>query len=120
VRSSRTGSLTLVTETDEEKDQLWWVLETGNALLIQWPSSWHEADMYVSVGDAGEAHIVPGAQYADREWTAALTEIDRPIGGIVGSASRTWQSVLDGNADWLSVLNGAKSWLDVLTGVRGS
>lgn len=120
VRSSRVGSITLVTETDEEKEQLWWVLDTGNALLIQWPSSWHEPDMYVSVGDAGEAHLSPIAQYADREFTAPLTEIDRPVGGVVGSASRTWQDVLSGNADWLSVLNGAKSWLDVLTGVRGS
>lgn len=120
VRSSRTGSITLVTETAEERDQLWWVLDTGSTLLIQWPSSWHESDMYVSVGDAGEAHIVPVAQYSDREWTAALTEVDRPFGGVVGSADRTWQDVLDDFADWGAVLAGADSWLDVLTGVRGS
>lgn len=120
VRTSRTGSVTLVTETEEERDQLWWVLDSGATLLLQWPIGWHEADMYVSVGDAGAAHIVPSAQYADREWTAALTEVDRPVGGVVGSASRTWQNVLDGNADWSAVLAGADTWLDVLTGVRGS
>jgi hypothetical protein len=119
VRTSRTGSITLVTETAEERDQLWWVLDTGHTLLLQYPSTWHEPDMYVQVGDAGEAHVVPVATYSDREWTASLTEVDRPVGGIVGSASRTWQSVLDANSDWREVLAGADSWLDVLTGVRG-
>jgi hypothetical protein len=108
-----------VTESAEERDQLWWVLDTGNTLLLQWPSSWHEPDIYVQVGDAGEAHPTPVATYADREWTAALTEVDRPVGGIVGSAGRTWQDVSDDNADWQAVLAGADSWLDVLTGVRG-
>jgi hypothetical protein len=119
VRMSRTGSVTLVTETGEERDQLWWLLDTGNTLLIQWPATWHERDMYVQVGDVTEAHAVSTAQYADREWTAALTEVDRPIGGIVGSADRTWQDVLDDNTDWLAVLASADTWLDVLTGVRG-
>lgn len=120
VRSSRTGQITLVTETDGDRDQLWWVLESGAPLLIQWPTTWHESDMYVAVGDVVEAHLTPVATYADRGWTAPLTEVDRPVGGVVGSADRTWQNVLDGNADWLAVLNGATSWLDVLTGIRGS
>lgn len=120
VRQSRVGTMTMTTESAEDRDQLWWVLESGNTLLLQWPTSWHEADMYVSVGDAGEAHLTPVALYADREWTSPLTEVDRPAGGVVGSASRTWQDVLDDNADWLAVLNGSNTWLDVLTGVRGS
>lgn len=119
VRSSRTGQITLVTPDAEARDQLWWLLDTGNTLLIQWPAGWHEADMYVQVGDVTEAHVVTPAQYADREWTAALTEVDRPIGGIVGSADRTWQDVADDNTDWLAVLASADTWLDVLTGVRG-
>jgi hypothetical protein len=61
IRTSRTGSVTLVTESAEERDQLWWVLDTGNTLLLQWPSSWHEPDIYVQVGDAGEAHPTPVA-----------------------------------------------------------
>lgn len=120
VRQSRSGTITLTTESEDERDQLWWVLESGNTLLLQWPSSAHEPDMYVAVGDVTESHIVPGSQYTDREWPAPVMEVDRPVGGVVGSASRTWQSVMDESADWQAVLSSYNSWLDVLTGMRGS
>ncbi|WP_186783725.1 hypothetical protein [Streptomyces sp. CBG33] len=116
VRSSRTGSLGLVTRTTSERDALWWVLESGATLLIQWPPDWGESDVYVSVGDVTEGHITGLAEHHDRVWTLALTEVDRPIGGIVGSASRTWQTVADSGPDWATVLAGAGSWLDVYSG----
>jgi hypothetical protein len=119
VRASRTGTLTLVTETQDELDSMWWLLETGNTLLLQWPSEWGERDVYVQVGDVTEAHTADYAGYQDRTWTVPLTEVDRPIGGITGSTSRTWQSLVDTRADWLDVLNNADSWLDVYTGVQG-
>ncbi|MEU1037694.1 hypothetical protein [Streptomyces sp. NPDC005907] len=120
VRTSRTGTLTLTTQTEEEKDELWWVLDSGNTLLLQWPPGWGEKDVYVSVGDVTEAHITESAEFSDRAWTLALTEVDRPIGGIVGSADRTWQTVADAGSSWAAALAGATSWLDVYTGVVGS
>lgn len=119
VRTSRTGTMTLVTETREELDAMWWLLETGNTLLLQWPSEWGERDVYVQVGDVSEAHVVEYAGYQDRSWTVPLTEVDRPVGGITGSTSRTWQSVLDTRTDWLDVMTNANSWLDVYTGIQG-
>ncbi|MEU7039836.1 hypothetical protein AB0A77_02105 [Streptomyces varsoviensis] len=120
VRSSRTGNLVLVTHTEDERDALWWVLDSGNPLLIQWPPGWGESDVYVSVGDVTETHITELAEHIDRTWTLALTEVDRPVGGIVGSADRTWQTVRSTGASWSSALAGARSWLDVYTGVVGS
>ncbi|GAA0641273.1 hypothetical protein GCM10009548_01820 [Streptomyces malaysiensis subsp. malaysiensis] len=120
VRASRTGTLTLVTESEEERDALWWVLETGNTLLIKWPLTFTEPDMYVQVADVTEAHITAVAEHSDRTWTLALTEVDRPLGGIIGSPDRTWQTVKDSGSDWNSALYGATTWLDVYTGVVGS
>ncbi|WP_211833315.1 hypothetical protein [Streptomyces asiaticus] len=120
VRSSRTGTLSLVTETEEERDALWWVLETGNTLLIKWPVNFTEPDMYVQVADVTEAHITANAEHSDRTWTLALTEVDRPIGGIIGSPDRTWQTVKDAGPDWSTAVGGATTWLDVFTGVVGS
>jgi hypothetical protein len=117
VRSSRTGTLTLVTHDEAEKDELWWVLESGNTLLLQWPPGWGERDTYVSVGDVTEAHVTEKAEFSDRTWSLALTEVDRPYGGMVGSASRTWQTVADSGATWADVLAGYATWLDVFTGV---
>ncbi|MEV0444018.1 hypothetical protein AB0I84_23840 [Streptomyces spectabilis] len=116
VRQSRTGTLALVTHTSDERDDLWWVLASGNPLLLKWPPGWSEADVYISVGEVTEAHLTEYAEVHDRAWTLALTEIDRPIGGLVGSASRTWQTVLDSGDSWAAVLDAAETWLDVYTG----
>ncbi|WP_425837345.1 hypothetical protein [Streptomyces fractus] len=119
VRSSRTGSVGLVTQTDDERDALWWVLDSGNVLLLQWPPTFGERDAYVSVGDVTESRITDLAEHTDRTWTLALTEVDRPFGGMVGSPDRTWQTVLDSGSSWSSALSGATTWLDVYSGVNG-
>ncbi|MFE6493414.1 hypothetical protein [Streptomyces sp. NPDC057748] len=119
VRTSREGTMTLITETAQDLADMWWLLETGNVLLIQWPALFGERDVYVSVGDVAEAPVVNYAEYRDRTWTVPLTEVDRPIGAAIGSAGRTWQTVNDGHPDWLDVLTSATSWLDVYTGVNG-
>lgn len=119
VRTSRTGTIQLVTETQGDIEQMWWLLETGNTLLLQWPASMGEADIYVQIGDVTEARIAEYASYSDRTWSIPLTEVDRPVGGMTGSPARTWQDVNDGFADWLDVMNAHDNWLDVYTGVQG-
>lgn len=116
VRAGKTGDLTVVTETDADREALWWVLKSGSTLLIQWPPAWGEDDIYVSVGDVQAAPVVDYAEFHDRTWVLPLTEVDRPIGGVTGSADRTWQTVKDTNPTWADVLAGASSWLDVYTG----
>ncbi|MFD4699766.1 hypothetical protein [Streptomyces niveus] len=120
VRTSRTGTLTLVTQSQAEIDAMWWLLETGNVLLLQWPRAWGERDVYVTAGDATEAHIVAHAEYMDRTWSVPLIEVDRPIGGVTGSGDRTWSTVSTESPDWLTVLTTSSSWLDVYTGVEGA
>ncbi|BDM70606.1 hypothetical protein HEK616_40930 [Streptomyces nigrescens] len=120
VRTSRTGTLVVTTETTEEATALWWTLETGNTLLLQWPADWGLTDMYVQVGDVTESRISTYAGHSDRSWSIALTEVDRPIGGLVGSATRTWQDVKAGATTFRDLLSTSTTWLDVLTGIRGS
>jgi hypothetical protein len=116
VRGGPTGDLTVVTETDADKLALDWVLDTGNVLLLQWPPGWGEEDVYVSVGDISRAPVVDYAEFHDRTWVLPLTVVDRPIGGVTGSADRTWQTVADSGDTWSEALAGAESWLDVYTG----
>ncbi|MEW1551365.1 hypothetical protein [Streptomyces tsukubensis] len=116
VRADRTGTLTLTTETAADRDALWWVLEAGATLLVQWPAEWHEPDTYVQVADVTEAHIVATAQAADRTWTLPLTVVDRPAGGMTGSPLRTWEDVSTESVDWQAVVDTYGSWLDVYSG----
>ncbi|MYR43069.1 hypothetical protein [Streptomyces sp. SID5910] len=115
-RGGRTGDLTVITETVDEVAALDWVLSSGSVLLLQWPPGWGENDMYVSVGDVSAAPIVDFAEFRDRTWVLPLTEVDRPIGGVTGSADRTWQDVKDDGTTWAEALAGASTWLDVYTG----
>ncbi|MFJ5103182.1 hypothetical protein [Streptomyces sp. NPDC088554] len=116
IRSSKTGTLTLVTGTDEDRRQLDWLFETGSTLLLQCPREWGEDDVYVQVGDVTTKRAVRYAGYGDREWDVPLTEVDRPVGAIAGSADRTWATVLSEHTDWFAVFADAESWLDVYTG----
>lgn len=75
--------------------------------------------MYVSVGDVAPTPIVEYAEFQDRTWTLPLTQVDRPVGGVTGSADRTWQTVKDSGSTWAEVLAGATSWLDIYTGTDG-
>jgi hypothetical protein len=116
VRGGRTGDLTVVTETDADRRAMWWVLDAGSTLLLQWPPGWGEEDMYVQVGDVQSAPVVEYAEFHDRTFVLPLTEVDRPTGGVTGSADRTWQTVAEAGATWADVLSGATTWLDVYTG----
>jgi hypothetical protein len=116
VRGGKTGDLTVVTETTADREALDWVLASGSPLLLQWPPGWGEQDMYVAVGDVQAAPVVEYAEFHDRTWVLPLTEVDRPIGGVTGSADRTWQTVKDEGGSWSEVLSSANTWLDIYTG----
>ncbi|MEV4971963.1 hypothetical protein [Streptomyces scopuliridis] len=116
VRSAATGTMTLVTETDGERQRVKWLMDVGSTVLLQWPRTWGEDDVYVQIGDVTEKRATRYAEYGDREWDVPLIEVDRPVGVTVGSANRTWANVLSENFDWLAVFTARGSWLDVYTG----
>jgi hypothetical protein len=47
-------------------------------------------------------------------WTLNVAKIDRPSGGIQGSAISTWQDILDGYDTWADVFDAFDTWADVL------
>ncbi|MEV4939564.1 hypothetical protein [Streptomyces zaomyceticus] len=117
VRLARTGSLTLVTASAVERDALWWILDSGTTLLLQWPAVWGERDVYVQVGDVTEGRLTRFAEHGDRSWSLALTEVDRPVGGLAGSPDRTWDDIATDHDTWDEVLSTYGTWLDVYAGV---
>lgn len=120
VRQSRTGTLTLSTWTDADRQKMAWLLATGNTLLLQAAHGLGWDDIYVQVGDVAEPRFSTLASEPGRTWTLPLTEVARPVGGIAGSAGRTWQDVLNAYSTWRDVYNDYTSWLGVLTGVKGT
>lgn len=119
VRADREGDLTAVTWTADEADALNYLLDAGGALLIRARPGWGLDKAYVSVGDISEDRISRHGPQPIRRWVLPLTVVERPIGGMAGSAGRSWQDVKDDpeTTTWDEVRTKYGSWLEVLQGV---
>ncbi|MEU0940292.1 hypothetical protein [Embleya sp. NPDC005971] len=116
-RMSREGSVAVYTRDADEQAALDWLLDTGATLLLQ---GLNLGSVYVSVGDSDDAPVDNDGSDPWRLWTLPITEVDRPIGGMAGTAGRTWQDVYNNYATWQDVFDAYETWLGVLTGVEGT
>ncbi|MGW7359476.1 hypothetical protein ACWGI0_23290 [Streptomyces sp. NPDC054802] len=115
VRGGLEGPLVLRTRDDDERAELHFVLDSGNALLLQLAPGLGLEDMYVNVGPVIEGRITGYGGEPRRLWTLPLKQADMPVAvGVAGSAGRTWQDILTENTDWQEVLDSYATWEDVL------
>lgn len=115
VRAGLEGDLVVYTQSDDERDRLHWLLDSGHVLLWQVAPGLGETDVYVSVGQVALPR--PGGVASDpwRTWTLPLKVVDMPVTvGVVGSAGRTWQDILTENATWADLMSVYESWEDVM------
>ncbi|MBA0054300.1 hypothetical protein E0L36_26645 [Streptomyces sp. AJS327] len=116
-RAGRVGSLTLLTWDTSTADALDALLDSGLPCLIQAaPGLGVSGNLYVRVGDASVEPVSTYARDEARRWVLEIGEIDRPRGGIQGSAGRTWDDVEDLET-WSDVNDGYADWAGVLTNV---
>ncbi|WP_055693365.1 hypothetical protein [Streptomyces prasinopilosus] len=94
-RQGREGDLAIWTRTDEERQALHLLLDSGNTLLWQAVPGMGVTDMYVAVAQVNENRVGQLAQEQWRAWTLPLVEQDMPATvGINGSGGRTCQDVV--------------------------
>ncbi|MET9425646.1 hypothetical protein ABZY06_33920 [Streptomyces sp. NPDC006540] len=116
-RAGRTGSLSVLIWDASVHDMFNSLMDSGAALLLQaMPGYGLQGNLYLSVGDVEADPITGAANEPGWRWTMAVTEIDRPVGGIQGSALSTWNTILSdlGYADWGDVMDAHDTWADVL------
>ena len=114
VRGGLEGDLAVHTQTDDDRKQLHWLLDSGAILLWQAAPGYGVDDMYVSVGQVAEPR---GGEASDpwRTWTLPLKQVDMPTTvGVSSSAGRTWQDILTEHTTWQNVLDSYATWEDVL------
>jgi hypothetical protein len=117
-RAGRQSSITVLIWDPEDNALFDSLLDAGTAALIQaMPGYGIDANLYVSVGDADCDPLDPDARQPGWRWTLAITEVDRPDGGLQGSAGSTWQTILSNVAypTWEDLFNAHATWADVLT-----
>lgn len=120
VRSGREGDLVVWTQSDDEREGLRFLLATGNVLLWQSAPGMGESDVYVSVGEIQFPRVVDYAREPWREWTLPLTEVDRPTGGVAGSATWTARDVGIENSSVLSLISRYATVLDLALDQRAT
>jgi hypothetical protein len=114
IRQGLEGDLAIWTRSDEERQALHLLLDSGNTLLWQATPGMGVDDMYVNVAQITEARTGGLAQEPWRAWTLPLTEQDMPVTTAVnGAAGRTWQDVLTEFDTWADVLAAYATWEDV-------
>lgn len=113
IRSGREGSLTVWTQSDDEREAMRFLMATGNVLLWQSAPGMGEPDVYVSVAQTSYPRVTSHAPESWREWTLPLTEQDRPTGGTAGSATWTVRDVGLENASVLSLIGRYATVLDL-------
>ncbi|WP_406325780.1 hypothetical protein OG784_12740 [Streptomyces sp. NBC_01617] len=114
-RQGLEGDLAIWTLSDEERDGLHWLLDSGNVLLWQAAPGMGVSDMYVNVGQIEEGRTGGTAMETIRAWTLPLTEVDLPVTtGVNGSGGRTWQDVVAEFATCADLLNTYATCEDLL------
>ncbi|MFJ9961081.1 hypothetical protein [Streptomyces avermitilis] len=113
-RGGRTSSLSLLVWDEESNDLFDALLDAGLPVLIQaTPGYGIRGNLYLSVGDVDCEPVTSAANQPGWRWTLAVTEIDRPAGGLQGSAIRTWQTIANTYADWTAV-QARGTWQNIL------
>ncbi|NED36684.1 hypothetical protein [Streptomyces sp. SID8499] len=115
-RAGRTAQITLLAWDEPSNELFNSLLDSGLPALIQaMPGYGIDGNLYVSVGDSDVESITGAANEPGWRWTLPVTEIDRPSGGLQGSALLTWQSVTDAYETWEDLFDAHESWAEVLT-----
>jgi hypothetical protein len=120
VRGGLEGELAIWTRSDEERQALHLLLDSGNTLLWQAARGMGVSDMYVSVAQISEARVGALAQELWRAWTLPLTQQDMPVTlGVNGSGGRTCQDVVTEFATCADLLDVYATSEDLLLDRRG-
>lgn len=116
-RAGRTGALVALVWEVEDSETLNKMLDYGTPVLLQaMPGNGLNGNTYVHVGDVSEDPVSWNASVPFRRWGFALTQIDRPSGGMQGSALRTWDDAIGALETWSAFYDAYENWAEVLTG----
>jgi len=114
---SPAGTLTLATETLDERDDLLTLLQDLTPLLLNIPHTleWGVTSEWIAISAVNETAIVGASQ--EREIVLPYRTVERPVGAV--TLTRTWADVLTEAATWTELGNLYATWLGVYTGQAG-
>lgn len=116
MRGSPKGTLTLYTETLDERKQALMIFESGRILLLRNPNpAYPETSWYLAIGNVDESRTIEqDARKPNRTWTVPFVVVERPTGLIEASSGVTWAQIKASGMTWRQLRDQRASWLDVV------
>lgn len=113
VRASTATGMTVLTETIDERNALYDLLQPGVPVLVNTPLSlsWGIAYEWAAVGDVTEDYFNRGLSTA-RRMTFDYTIVTRPVGAVIAEWSYT--GVIGAHIDYTAVLTAYPTYADVV------
>lgn len=115
LRLGRQVTVRTVTQTTQERQDLDYLLASGDPVFIQTPLAYPIPTMYAVIEDTAESRPVKNRS-CNNDWRLyelPLVEVAAPGPDVVGTLS-TWQTVVNTYATWADVLAAHPTWADLL------
>jgi len=114
-RAGRTSTISVLIWDESANETFDALLDSGLPALIQaMPGYGLKGNLYIATKDVDSDPVSGAANQEGWRWTLNITEIDRPVGGLQGSALHTWADILTDYDQWEGV-QGRGSWQNILT-----
>lgn len=115
VRGSRRVTVSVVTQTTQEREDMDLLLASGDPVFYQTPANYPLPTMYAVIEDTAESRPVLN-RTCNNDWRLfelPSIEVAAPSADVVG-ATGTWQTVVNTYATWADVLAAHSSWSSLL------
>lgn len=120
VRSSRTGSMSLLTRTLDERDELWRLFSSGDVLLLRTERTYGVGTIYIAVNNVTEERVTRLGYHPMRRFNVEYVETGSPVGSALTAANNSWQVVLTGASTWEVLMGVRSNWSEVYVQPIGS
>jgi hypothetical protein len=112
VRASASAGIELFTDTYDQRDELWALLDDGTPILVNIPPGlgWGITAEWAAVEEVTETPIVGNSTV--RTFTLPYAVVDRPVGAL--TATWTWAGVIAAYPTWGDALAAYDTYADVL------
>lgn len=115
-RRGISSTLTLVSRTFSDRDNLAAINDPGSPLLLQGPPQYGVKDQYISVGDFGIDRGLTDHRFPIRVNALPYVEVKRPAGPSLGVCGSRMEDLCDIHDTWAEIAAAGLAWDDLIRG----
>lgn len=119
LRSDAQSSLSIISKTFDDRDDVLKLCEPGEPLFWQGPADYGIPDRYMAVGTVRVTRPLPDHRYQGRALSLPFTTVDRPAGPTTGPCGETIADQCNIYANWDAMETATITYLGMVNGTTG-